>query len=158
MVNFFKKYKALFISLLISLGVGGLSTLLTNNNMDTYKTLIKPPLSPPGILFPFIWTALFILMGISAYLIYKSDSPDKGKALTIYGEQLLVNFFWTIIFFNMKTYLFAFIWLLVLIFWVILMIYNFYKINKKAAYLQIPYLLWIIFAAYLNLMIFILNK
>lgn len=152
------KVKPLIISLLISLGVGALSGFLTSSSMDTYKALIKPPLSPPGFIFPIVWTILFVLMGISAYLIYMSDSPQKSKALTIYAIQLIVNFFWSIIFFNMQMYLFAFIWLVALWVWIVFMIVNFYKINKTAAILQIPYLLWVTFAGYLNLMVYLLNK
>lgn len=151
------KLKPLIISLLISLGVGALSGFLTKDSMDVYKSLVQPPLAPPSILFPIVWTILFILMGISAYLIFISDSPNKSTALTIYAIQLAVNFFWTIIFFNMQMYLFAFIWLVVLWIWIIIMIINFCKINKTAALLQIPYLIWVTFAGYLNLMIFLLN-
>ena len=146
--------KPFVISLLISLGVGGLSALLTKDNMDIYKNLKQPALAPPSI----VWTILFILMGISAYLIYVSDSYQKKNALIIYGVQLLINFLWPIIFFNYQNYLFSFVWLIFL--WVIIirMIIAFYKISKPAAYLQIPYLLWVTFAGYLNLAIFLLNK
>lgn len=151
------KLKPLVISLLLSLGIGGLSALLTMNSMDIYSELVVPPLSPPSILFPIVWTILFVLMGISAYLIYMSDSPDKKSALTIYAIQLVFNFMWTIIFFNLQMYLFAFIWLLILWLLILVMVIYFYKIDKKAALLQIPYLLWVAFAGYLNFMIYLLN-
>ncbi len=150
--------KALIISLLISLGIGTLSSFLTQSSMSEYNKLIKPALSPPSIVFAVVWSILFALMGISAYLIYMSHSKYKDIALKIYGVQLIVNFFWSIIFFNLQMPLFAFIWLLLLILLVIVMIFYFYKVTKWAAYLQIPYLLWIIFAGYLNLMIYLLNK
>jgi tryptophan-rich sensory protein len=153
-----KNLKALVICILIPLSVGALSALLTNNSMNTYEKLIQPPLSPPGWLFPIVWTILFILMGISSYLIYVSDSPYKKSALRIYAIQLAVNFFWTLIFFNMERYLFAFIWLLLLIVLIVIMIMSFSRINKTAAYLQIPYLLWVSFAGYLNLGIYLLNR
>ena len=153
-----KNMKALAVSILISVGVGALSALFTRNSMDVYEKVIQPPLSPPSWIFPVVWTILFVLMGISAYLIYRSDSFYRNSALRIYATQLVVNFFWSIIFFNFEMYLFAFLWLLLLLVMIILMIMSFYKINKAAAYLQIPYLLWVTFAGYLNLGIYLLNK
>ena len=153
-----KNKKALVVSILISVGVGALSALLTRNSMDVYEKVIQPPLSPPSWIFPVVWTILFILMGISAYLIYISDSFYRNSALRIYATQLVVNFFWSIIFFNLEMYLLSFLWLLLLLLLIILMIMSFFKINKTAAYLQIPYLLWVTFAGYLNLGIYLLNK
>lgn len=151
------KLKPLLASLLISLGVGGLSALLTKNNMSVYSSLIQPPLAPPGFIFPVVWTILFILMGISAYLVAVSPSEEKTSALTIYGVQLMINFFWSIFFFNLKNYTFSFLWLLLLLVFIVIMTVKFYRINKTAGLLQIPYLLWVIFAGYLNLMISLLN-
>ena len=154
-----KKYKPYLISILIALAVGGLSAWLTKNGMDAYqKNVIQPPLSPPMILFPIVWSILYILMGIGSAIIYKSDAPTRKTALISYGLQLIVNFFWSIIFFNMGAYLFAFIWLVLLWALIINMIVEFRKINKTAAYLQIPYLLWVTFAGYLTLMVYILNR
>lgn len=153
-----KNVTALIVSILISVGVGAAAALLSRNSMDVYQNLVQPPLSPPGWLFPVVWTILYILMGISAYLIYVSDSPYKNSALKIYAAQLAVNFLWTIIFFNLEMYLFAFLWLLLLLVLIILMIRSFAKISKTAAYLQLPYLLWVIFAGYLNLGIYLLNR
>ena len=150
--------KSLIISLLISLGVGGLSALLTMGSMDIYKYLDKPPLAPPSILFPIVWTILFILMGISSYLIYESDSKNKQKALLIYGIQLLVNFTWPIFFFVLNYRLIALFIIITLLILIIIMIIKFYNINKLAAYLQIPYLLWVAFATYLNFGFYILNR
>lgn len=148
--------KKLIISLLISLGVGGLSALVTGGSMDTYKYLIKPPLAPPSILFPIVWTILFILMGISSYLIY--ESGDDNNSLRIYILQLAINFIWPILFFVLDYRLLSLIWIILLDIVVIIMIKKFYKINKTAAYLQIPYLLWILFATYLNYGFYILNR
>ena len=117
-----------------------------------YESLTLPSLAPPGITFPIVWTILYILMGISAYLI-----SQKDKVPTIYYIQLFVNALWSIIFFVFKLRLLAFFWIVLLIFLVVIMIYKFYKIDKTAAYLQIPYLLWIAFASYLNLSIYLLN-
>ena len=153
-----KNSKALIISILISLGVGGISALFTRNSMDVYNTLLKPELSPPSWVFPVVWTILFILMGISAYLVFVSDSLYRNSALKIYAAQLVVNFFWTIIFFNLQMYLLAFLWLLLLWVLIVLMIACFYKVNKTAAYLMITYLLWVTFAGYLNLSIYLLNR
>ena len=153
-----KKYKYLIISILISLGVGGLSALITGGDMDTYKYLSKPPLSPPSVLFPIVWTILFILMGISAYMVYVSKDRDKNSALAVYVIQLIVNFFWSIIFFSLKLRLFAFIWIILLLVLIIIMIVNFYRIYNKAGLLQIPYLIWTCFATYLTIAIYILNR
>jgi tryptophan-rich sensory protein len=153
-----KKLKPYIISVAISLGVGGLASLLTMGNMDIYTTLNTPPLSPPGWLFPVVWTVLYTLMGISAAIIYTSNDVDSKSALTVYAAQLIVNFFWSLIFFNMRAFLFAFVWILLLDLLVIIMIMKFYRISPISAYLQIPYLVWILFASYLNLGIFLLNR
>ena len=149
--------KQLAISLAVSLGTGFLSGLVTMLGMENFKKANKPPLTPPDFVFPIVWTLLFILMGISAYMIYRSDKQGKTKALIVYGIQLLVNFFWPIFFFNFSAYLFSFIWILLLWLLIILMIKLFYPICKTAAQLQIPYLLWVIFAAYLNFGVYLLN-
>ncbi|MDQ5983683.1 MAG: Tryptophan-rich protein TspO [Eubacteriales bacterium SKADARSKE-1] len=151
------KFKNLILSIMISLGVGALSGFFSMGSMENYKILNLPKLAPPPILFPIVWSILFILMGISSYLVYESNSLQKQKALKVYAAQLLVNFIWPLIFFNANLYLLAFFWLIilwVLVFW---MIKLFYKNDSIAAYLQILYLLWLTFAGYLNLMIFLLN-
>ena len=150
--------KPLIISLVIPLLVGGLSALFTGG-MENFKTLEKPPLSPPGWIFPVVWTLHYLAMGLASYLVYKADAPQykKNNALLFYGLQLCFNLFWSIIFFGWEMYLFAFVWLLVM--WVLIIVttVKFWKINKLAGYLMIPYLLWVTFAAYLNLGIYILN-
>lgn len=159
--NMWKKIKPYVISLIISLSVGGLSAILTKDSMELYKNIRQPALAPPGVVFPIVWTILFILMGISSAIIYihKQKNPQAASAgLRIYVIQLIVNFFWSIIFFNFRAYLFSFIWLLILIGLIISMIYQFKKISNLAAYLQIPYLIWVLFAGYLNIMIYFLNK
>ncbi len=152
------KWKQLIISILISLGIGGLSGFITKDSMETFENLNKPMLSPPSIVFPIVWGILFLLMGISAYLIYVNKSEYRKPALIIYGIQLVINFFWSIIFFNAQQYLFAFIWLIILLIAIIIMIVLFYKVKPAAAFLQIPYILWVSFAGYLNLMIYLLNR
>lgn len=152
------KIKPYIIGVAIALGVGALSAFLTKNNMMVYEGLNKPPLAPPSIIFPIVWTILFILMGISSAMAYTRGNSGQKRALTVYAVQLAVNFLWSIIFFNMQAYLFAFIWLILLWLLIIFMIYEFSKVSKAAAWLQVPYLLWVTFAGYLNLMIYILNK
>lgn len=152
------RLKPLISSLLISLGVGGVSGFLTRNSMEVYKSLAQPPYAPSAAVFPIVWTMLYFLMGVSAYMIYVSNSPQKYRALTIYAAQLAVNFVWPLIFFGARRYLLAFVWLVILWLLVIEMIRSFYKIKPYAAYIQIPYLLWITFAGCLNLAIYLLNK
>lgn len=154
-----KKLKPYIISVIIALAVGGISTLLTKNNMSIFEKINMPPLSPPSVVFPIVWAVLYILMGISSAIIYKNgtDREEVQSALKVYALQLAVNFFWSLIFFNMQAYLFAFIWLVLLWVLVIVMIVKFKKISPAAAWLQIPYLLWITFAGYLSLMIYLLN-
>lgn len=152
-------WKALIVSILIPLGVGALAAFLTGGNMEIFDTIQKPPLSPPGWLFPVVWTILYTLMGVSSYLVYTSNAPKEKirGALTLYGLQLAVNFFWSIIFFNLRAYLFAFYWLVLLWVLIILTIISFWKISKPAAILLIPYILWVTFAGYLNYAIYLLN-
>lgn len=151
------KLKSLILNILIPLGVGGFSAIITKGSMTIYKNMSLPVFAPPSQLFPIIWTILFIIMGISSYIIYVSKSPNKRLALIIYSFQLFFNFIWPIIFFNLKMYTLAFIWLLLLLIIIITIIIKFYKISKIAAYIQIPYLLWCVFASILNFYILIKN-
>ena len=150
-------WKKLLKFIAVPLIVGGVSALLTMGSMKNFATLNKPPLSPPAWLFPVVWSILYVLMGIAAYLVAESKNSG-GKALLYYGAQLIFNFFWSIIFFNFEAYLFAFIWLLVL--WGLAAVTTvlFYRSSKLAGILMVPYMLWLTFAAYLNLAIYILNK
>lgn len=156
-----KKVKPYVISILISLAVGGLSAFFTRNNMDIYSEIKMPPLSPPSIVFPIVWGILFVLMGISAAIIYTNDTasmPQKKSALYTYALSLFFNFFWSIIFFNMRAFLFAFIWILILLFLIIRTIIKYFSISPLAAYLQIPYLIWVAFASYLTFGVWWLNR
>ena len=152
-------YKMLILFIGLALLAGGIGALL-GGNMDNFETLKKPPFSPPAILFPIVWTILYILMGISSYLICsnKTDQKFKNKASFVYILQLIVNSLWSLFFFRLNMILFAFIWLLLLILLVIIMIIKFYNIKPLAAYLQIPYILWLLFAAVLNFSIYLLNR
>lgn len=153
------KIKTFIFFTAIPLLVGIVASLLTRGSMEAFAQLNKPPLSPPGILFPIVWTILYTLMGIASYLVYTSGTTKEevNNALLIYFLQLAVNFFWSIFFFNFEWYIFSFFWLVLL--WVLIFytIRLFYPISNTAAYLLIPYLLWVTFAGYLNLGIAALN-
>lgn len=151
--------RLLAVCIAIPLLVGGVASLLTGGGMEVFASVEKPPLSPPGWLFPVVWTILYTLMGISSYLILTSDANENAKegAIRVYGLQLLVNFLWPTFFFNFRWYGFSFFWLLLLWFLVIVMILRFREISRLAAYLNIPYLIWLTFAAYLNWGIWRLN-
>lgn len=155
-----KKKPVLSAVLLIAipLAVGGLSALLTRESMADYEKLIQPPLAPPGVVFPIVWTVLFLLMGISAVLVYRADSPQRDDAFFIWGAQLFVNFWWPVFYFRLGLRLVSFFWLWLLIILVAVMLYRFRQIRPAAALLNIPYFLWLFFAAYLNLATYLLNK
>lgn len=149
--------KKLIFYILITYLISVLPSIFVFKSMSTYNTLNKPPLSPPSVVFPIAWSILYLLMGISIYIIMQSKNKLKENARLIYFIQLVINALWTPIFFGLKEYFFAFLWILMLIVLVITMILTFYKISKKAAYIQIPYLLWLLFASYLNFGVFVLN-
>lgn len=138
---------------------GILSALSSGEGMQTFEQMNKPPLSPPGWLFPIVWTILYVLMGIASYLIYTADAEESERlrALRVYGSQLFVNFFWSIFFFRFEWYLFSFVWLVLLWILILVMIFRFYHISKLAAYLMVPYLIWVTFAGYLNFGVWYLN-
>lgn len=150
-----EKFKIYLESVLIPIIVGGIVGLIISDSID-HDTLTKPFLSPPSLLFPIMWTVLYFLMGIS-YGILKIRHLDDTKIKIIYYLQLFVNAFWSIFFFSLKWRLFSFIWILLLDFLVGWMIVLFYRKNKTASLLQLPYLFWILFASYLNLAIYLLN-
>ena len=146
--------KRIIYSLLPIIG-GAIVGLITSGYMN-YTDIVKPPLSPPGIVFPIVWTILYILMGIS-YFITTKDNESNKELDQIYLLQLLVNFLWPIIFFILRMYFTAFLWIILLIILVLVMIKELLKVNKVSGYLQIPYLIWLLFATYLNLGITLLN-
>ena len=140
--------------------VGALSGFLSREGTKVFsETVTQPPLSPPMILFPIVWGILYALMGISAARISLSPpSRERNRGLNLFIAQLVVNFFWSLIFFNAQAFGFAFLWLLLLWVLVLWMILTFRKIDPLAAWLQVPYLLWLTFAAYLNLGVWYLNR
>ncbi len=154
------KIRSYIIGIFIPVAVGLFAAFLTRDSMNIYDSIKTPPLSPPAILFPIVWTVLYVLMGIGSTMIYKSNAfdGDKRQALTIYALQLFLNFLWSLLFFNERAFLSSLILLLLLWILIIAMILRFMKLSKIAAYMQIPYLIWVTFAGYLNLAIYILNK
>ena len=146
--------KRIIYSLLPIVG-GSLVGLIISGYMN-YGDMVKPPLSPPSYIFPIVWTILYILMGISYFVATKDNGNDK-ELNQIYILQLLVNFFWPIIFFVLKMYFTAFFWIILLLILVIIMIKELLKNNKISGCLQIPYFIWLLFATYLNIGIFLLN-
>ena len=152
-------YKSLIICIIIPLAVGGLSALLTMGSMRDFEALNKPPLSPPGWLFPVVWTALYVLMGVASYLVLEtqSSSEEKKGAFKVYFLKLAFNFLWSIIFFTLGAYEIAFAWLCVLLSLIVVTTVRFWRINKTAGILMLPYILWVLFAGYLNLAISYIN-
>ncbi len=141
---------------LIPVAVGGLSALLAGGNLSSdYKT---PPLNPPDWVFPVVWNILYIMIGIASYIIYKESECKFNDALKTYWYQLFVNFCWPIVFFRFHYFTAAAIVLGVLILLIIANIIEFYKLNKTAGLLLVPYLAWCLFALYLNVGVAVLNK
>lgn len=154
-------YKALIllINLVIPLFIGAFSSYLSMDTFTIYLNLNKPPLSPPGSIFPIVWTILYILMGIATFLIINKrlDRKITTKLISVYALSLFVNFMWSIIFFRYNAYLFAFVWLIILWLLILTLIIMYFKYSKPAALLLVPYLFWVTFAGYLNYMTYLLN-
>ena len=153
------KLKPLLLCLALPLLTGTLAALISRSKTDLFDTVVKPPLSPPAWLFPVAWTILYVLMGLASYRVMTAtaEQQKKNSALLFYGIQLVFNFFWTIIFFNFGAYTAAFVWLIILLALIVVTTVKFSRIDKAAAYLMIPYVLWVTFAGYLNLGIALLN-
>ena len=152
-------WKKLLLCLGIPLAIGGLSALISGGGMADYRALNQPPLSPPGWVFPVVWTILYLLMGYASYRIIVSDADpqEKKKALTAYSAQLFLNFLWSIVFFGLEWRLAAFCLLIALWALIYLTIKRFSAIDEKAGDLLLPYILWVTFAGYLNLGAYLLN-
>ena len=146
--------------IVLSEAVGALSAWITSPGMDAYmETIIRPPLAPPGWVFAVLWPILYALMGFGAARVWLTEpSRERSRGLNLFVAQLVVNFFWSPIFFNAGAYGFALIWLVIL--WVLVawMSVSFYRVDPLSGLLQIPYLLWLTFAAYLNWGIWRLNR
>ena len=146
-------FRRLVISLAVSLGSGLIGWFLTKDSMAQYSQMYKPLLAPPGWLFPIVWTILYIIMGVAAYMVYETGDDRRENALTLHICQLLATIGWTLLFFGFNAYVFAFVWLVVLWVLVFFMIKQFSAIKPIAGKILIPYILWITFAGYLNLAI-----
>ena len=153
-------WKIYALWILATEAVGFWAGWLTREGSAVYNaTVAKPPLSPPGIVFPIVWGILYALMGIGAARIYPAPASEaRTRSLILYLVQLAFNFFWSIIFFNLQAFGFAFLWILVLWGLILWMILSFRQVDPPAAWLQIPYFLWVPFAAYLNLAVWMLNR
>jgi tryptophan-rich sensory protein len=158
-VNGEKNIVALIISVLLAQGVGFLSGFLSMTASSNYENFNKPPFSPPGWVFPIVWTILYFLMAVAAYRIWMKGKAgeDVSKALTLYFTQLFLNFLWSIIFFRFRLYAIAFLELLILLVFILLTTFEFYRIDKPSAYLMIPYIAWVSFAGVLNYAIWMMN-
>ena len=158
-MDMFKNWKPYVFFIALSEGVGFLSGWLSREGQRIYPNIASlPPLAPPGWVFPVAWVLLYALMGYGAARVYSaSEQGSRNWALNLFLIQLVVNFFWSPIFFNARSYGFAFFWLLLLLALVAAMTYFFGKVDRKAALAQVPYLLWLLFAAYLNYGVWKLN-
>ena len=154
-----KNWKPYVFWIALAEGVGLISGWLSRNGTEAYAAMVaKPPLSPPEWVFPVVWAVLFALMGYGAARVYQTPpDKDRSRGLNLFIAQLVVNFFWSPIFFNAGAYGFALLWLLLLLALVIAMTHQFRKVDKKAALAQFPYILWLLFAAYLNYGVWLLN-
>ena len=153
-----RKWPVYGVSIAIAEAVGALAGYLTRGGMQNFQNVAQSALTPPAIVFPIVWTILYALMGISSARIWLSeDSPQRTEGLSVYLFQLIFNFFWSIFFFNMEAYGFSFLWILGLWLLIVRMVRSFSKVDKPAAWLQVPYLLWVTFAAYLNYQVWQMN-
>jgi tryptophan-rich sensory protein len=155
------KPKLLALCLAVPLAVGAFSAYLSRTGMQEFaQTARQPALTPPPVVFIIVWTVLYLAMGAASYLVLRSRSPEPEvtEAMRKYGIQLAFNFFWSIFFFGMMAYLFSFIWLVGLWISIAVNLAAFYRISKPAGLLLVPYLLWVSFAGYLNLSVYLLNR
>ncbi|MBQ2000847.1 MAG: TspO/MBR family protein [Acutalibacteraceae bacterium] len=149
--------KRLLIALAVPLAVGGLSAFASGSFSEQYAVVNKPPLSPPGWIFPVVWTLLYLAMGYASYLVMTVGGRDAKDALTVYYVQLALNFLWPILFFRFRLYTFAIFELILLIAAVTVMVIRFSHVDERAGYLTLPYLIWLCFALYLNIGVAVLN-
>ena len=154
-----RSWKSILYGVLLTEAVGSLAALLTQEGTKLYGVTIRqPPLSPPAAVFPIVWTILYALMGVGAGRVRQlPPSRERTTALRLFAFQLGVNFFWSIWFFNLQAFALAFFWLVLLCALVVRMILSFRELDAAAAWLQLPYLLWIFFAGYLNYGVWMLN-
>lgn len=151
------RLKSLLLYVVTTLLFGIAGALLGGNTAAVYSTLIKPPLSPPGILFPIVWTVLYILMGIAAYILSTEKSPKSDFLLKVYWAQLTLNALWPLVFWRFEAFTLAAIIIAIILVLVVYLTIRSFKINKTISYLLIPYIIWLLFALYLNIAIAVLN-
>jgi len=153
-------WRRLIFCLLVPLGVGGLAAFLTRGQTDLFDTIAKPPLTPPAWVFPVAWSILYLLMGYASYRLAHAThhAAYQNRTLILYGIQLFFNFVWPLLFFGLRHFGLALVWLVLLwglVLWMLLLVR---RVDKPAAWLQVPYLLWVSFAAYLNYGVWVLNR
>ncbi|MBO5501079.1 MAG: tryptophan-rich sensory protein [Clostridia bacterium] len=153
-------WKWLLICLAIPVGIGLLSALVSMDGMKRFETVAKPPLTPPEWLFPVAWTVLYLLMGYASYVVWRSDAPvhQIDHALVWYGAQLAANFLWSPLFFQWNRHLAALMWLVLIVFLIVVTMVRFWRVDRKAGLLIVPYLCWTLFAGYLNAGVWLLNR
>jgi len=154
-----KKILTFIVPVLIPLAVGLLSSYVSGDFAQSYDSLVRPFYAPPQIVFPIVWTFLYIIMGIALYLVIKDgfDKPGVREAVFYFAITLILNFFWSPIFFRWNMILFALVWLVGMIVFAVVNVYQFYKINKVAGVIMLLYLIWLLYAFALNLGFYILN-
>jgi tryptophan-rich sensory protein len=153
-----KSVSKLVYSVIICQVAGLVGGLFTSSSVSTwYAELNKPAFNPPSWVFSPVWITLYLLMGVSLYLVWVSEKKESKAALYVFGVQLALNVIWSVIFFGLRAPFYAFIWIVILWAAILLMIVKFYRVSGWAAYLQLPYLLWVTFAAVLNFSLFYLN-
>lgn len=161
-MSFFQRIKPYLIGILIPLAVGGLSSWASGSlGDDFYSTITVPPFAPPALLFPIVWSILYVLMGVSSAIVYtkrERNLPAARDGLALYGASLVVNFFYSILLFRLRLFLFSSFWVLLLLGLIVAYVWKFARVSRPAAYLQIPYLIWCAFATYLTFAIYLLNK
>lgn len=150
-------WRKLLTCIILMLGIGYFSSLLADN-MEGFEMLAKPFFTPPAGVFPIAWTILYILIGIALYLVWEAPNRDKQRAYVMFYIQLILNFIWSPIFFGVELRFLALVTLVLLWISIFLLMYAFYKVSKPAAYLLIPYFLWVTFAGVLNYALWVLNR
>ncbi len=149
--------KRLLIALAVPLAVGALSAFASGSFSEQYAVIVKPPMSPPGWVFPIVWTLLYLAMGYASYLVMSVGGRDAKDAMTVYYVQLVLNFLWPILFFRFRLYTFSVFVLILLVAAVTVMVIRFSHVDERAGYLTLPYLIWLCYALYLNIGVAALN-
>ena len=143
---------------LLALAVGGLAGSLSRVGIETvYPMLLKSPLTPPGTVFPIVWVVLYVLMGLGMALVVRKGGPGTTRAAIAWSLQLALNFCWSLLFFGAGQFLAALLCLALMWFMIVVMMLAFHSVSRAAAWMQMPYLLWVSFAGYLNYMVWVMN-